>query len=616
LGEGADGSMTVERWKDVMRSAASFRSHIETIRAESDVKDQKELLLECVWRPILSAVSGLWGIAPMGHYHADIFTAPYQNGSVSGARLGIDLAYEIFSGAFRLRRPDVFQEMFTHLCYMTGLLGEYNRSVEERSDDFINTIERQSAFTLAINITEEYGDLIGLDGWKCVWAMLFELRDLKLLSGRGQRNILKESDPDMLSPKARLDFCRRMANLDSFDEVEGPPRKMSLMNFVFGSSGSIDGGGKIALAQGAYTRSTYRKEDDLIWDDLASSDEENERSPEYLSFPSESPRRLSSIGASFERQLMYESSLDNEIVGVTGLERIDVSLTNPNSTRARVRQRLSQLVNFDGLIAESRYLSEEGLSDELNSLVEIICDSSKMTSSSTYGTENNGAILGLPLSPASEAFAEILLCEIALKNRDRFALIWETILRAHYNSRLTYRHSRGREHGDEDHQPETIKLTSGIEKCVTGILRLCVRTSNRNMISNEVLSTLKILHPPLGLLWSPLELNLDKHLAEGLWRVVQNVDGLAQVNDDGWSGILGLAEWCATRGGLRSNDHNQNVGSLAEDDPSLQTFRSLHLILHAVELKNALRVERWPQIVRSVRCLVEAGERGQCPKLR
>ena len=190
------------------------------------------------------------------------------------------------------------------------------------------------------------------------------------------------------------------------------------------------------------------------------------------------------------------------------------------------------------------------------------------------------------------------------------------ILRAHYNSRLTYRHSRGRERGDEDHQPETIKLTSGIEKCVTGILRLCVRTSNRNVISNEVLSTLNILHPPLGLLWSPLELNLDKHLAEGLWRVVQNVDGLTQINDEGWSGILGLAEWCATRGGLRSSDPNQNAGSLAEDDPSLQTFRSLHLILHAAELKNALRIERWPQIVRSVRCLVEAGERGQCPKLR
>jgi hypothetical protein len=127
---------------------------------------------------------------------------------------------------------------------------------------------------------------------------------------------------------------------------------------------------------------------------------------------------------------------------------------------------------------------------------------------------------------------------------------------------------------------------------------------------------LKILHPPCALEWSPLELNLDKHLAEGLWRIVTNVDGLSNVNDEGWSGILGLAEWCATRGGLQSGACDAHSGGLAEDDPSLQAFRSLHLILHAVELKGSLKCDQWPRIVRTVRCLVEAGERGHCPKLR
>mgnify|MGYP000449625138 CR=1 FL=1 len=241
----------------------------------------------------------------------------------------------------------------------------------------------------------------------------------------------------------------------------------------------------------------------------------------------------------------------------------------------------------------------------------MIRDSSKKTSSNSQGSENEALAVGLPLSPASEAFAEILLCEIALKNRDRFTIVWN-ILSAHYNSRLTYRPSRGGEDADKEHQSEAIKLTPGIEKCVTGILRLCVWTSNRNMIANQVLPTLNILHPPLGaLIWSPLELNLDKHLAEGLWKICRNVDGLTQVDTEGWGGILGLAEWCATRGGLRSDQ----LGSLADDDPSLQAFRSLHLILHAVELKDSLQVYRWPHIVRSVRCLVEAGERGHCPKL-
>ena len=151
------------------------------------------------------------------------------------------------------------------------------------------------------------------------------------------------------------------------------------------------------------------------------------------------------------------------------------------------------------------------------SLVDMIRDSSKKTSSNSQGSENEALAVGLPLSPASEAFAEILLCEIALKNRDRFTIVWN-ILSAHYNSRLTYRPSRGGEGADKEHQSEAIKLTPGIEKCVTGILRLCVWTSNRNMIANQVLPTLNILHPPLGaLIWSPLELNLDKHLAEGMY---------------------------------------------------------------------------------------------------
>jgi len=636
--------MTGERWKDVMRSEASSSqsrsSERRIIQSDGGAKDLKELLLESSWQPILSAVSGLWGMVPWEVYQADVggggsgAAAPveHQNGTtLVGARLGIDLAYEILSGASNLSRHDILQDVFTNICYMSGLVSEYNRSTEDRAHTFLSSIEHQSALTVAVIIAEENGDTIGLDGWKFVWRMIFELRDFQLLSGgegrrqHGHPNVMKESDPDLLSPEARDGFCQRMAQWggDGYSEAEGGrPHKqqgMSLMSLVFGSSESLD-----ERKNGATPRSLHGKEEFLVWDDLASSDDEEEdehtarlgNDTEYLPFPSERYRRMLSIGASFENQLVYERTLDpGEIGGVTGLERIDVGHSTPNSSRARVRQRLSQLVDFHALISESRYLSEEGLSDTLNSLVEIISDSSKKTNIS--GASENGdkeASVELPLSPASEAFAEILLCEIALKNRDRFALIWNNILRAHYNSRLTYRPS----HGDkEGHQPETIKLTPGIEKCVSGILRLCIWASNGRdtSIANQVLSTLNILHPPLGaLIWSPLELNLDKHLAEGLWRISRNVDGLSQIDAEGWGGILGLVEWCATRGGLRSKIDDQ-LGNLAEDDPSLQAFRSLHLILHAVELKDSLQAYRWPQIVRSVRSLVEAGERGHCPKL-
>ena len=624
-----------------MRSTSCFDQSEQTpatiLRSERDEKDLKELLLESSWQPVLSAVLGLWGsgntISP---------TEKEDGASILGARLGIDLSYEMLAGASKLSRPDIFQDVFSSICYMSGLLSNYNKSTEERAQMFLNFIEQQSALTVAMNIAEENGNTIGLDGWKCAWGMLFELRDFQLLNGSGEGrrqqeqrgpNIIMETDPDLLSPMARDDFRSRMAHWE-YEEVEGEgsgrPARISLMSFMFGSSEKLNETGERSSS-----RSFHGKEEFVLWDDLASSDEEDDgdrehnSSPstatEYLPFPQEGSQRNLSIGASFENQLFIESTLGQEdIGGVTGLEQINPS-SLPLSLRARVRHRLSQLVDFYGLITESRYLSEEGLSDALNALVEIIYDSSKKTSrmivdGSEDGSEtrDNEECTNRPLSPASEAFAEILLCEIALKNRDRFALVWNNILRAHYNSRLTYRPSSHADDAKEEglgHPSETIKLTPGIEKCVTGILRLCVWTSNGRdtVIANQVLSTLKILHPPFGaLIWSPLELNLDKHLAEGLWRISRNVDGLSQINAEGWSGILGLVEWCATRGGLRSNDQ---LGSLAEDDPSLQAFRSLHLILHAVELKDSLQAYRWPQIVRSIRCLVEAGERGHCPKL-
>ena len=285
--------MTVERWKDVMRSASSFQSHEQTIKTGSDIKDLKELLLESSWQPILSAVSGLWGMVPLGH------AAPVTDQSgTTGSRLGIDLAYEMLSGSSNLSLS-IFQDLFTNICYMSGLLGEYNRSTDERTANFMKSIEQQSAFTVAVNIAEENGDIIGLDGWKSVWAMLFELRDQQLISGRRRPNVMKESDPDLLSSDARIDFCRRMANWDDdYDDVEGQSRKgMSLMSFVFGSSGSLEG--KNAPAQGGgYTRSSHGKEEHVIWDDLASSDEEDEHSSddsEYLSFPSQRSLKTSSI---------------------------------------------------------------------------------------------------------------------------------------------------------------------------------------------------------------------------------------------------------------------------------------------------------------------------------
>ncbi len=592
LGEGADGSMTVERWKDVMKNTSSFQT-----RHLQDTKDVKELLIESAWQPVLSAMSGLWGMIPTGVDNGD-FDIQDQNGTLQGARFGIDLANEILSGASGLGRHDIFQDLFINVCYMSGLLGNYNMSTEERAFCFVDSLERQGALIVAINTAVENGDIIGLDGWKYIWGMIFELRDLQLLSGKN----LKESDPDLLTAEFRIEFSRRLMQLDEPDVIKDTPRK-GLMSLVFGT-GSSENLSSQSTRRGSQ-QSLHGKEELLLWDDLASSDDEDEphlNHDEYASLPyyQRSPsRKFSSVGTAFENQLFNEMAYGNEDMPVTGLERIDSRQAELLSPRGRVRNRLANLVDFNGLISETRYFCDDGLSDTLNALIEIIRDSSKNVKANA-----EAAISGLPLSPASEAFAEILLCEIVRKNRDRFAFIWENILSAHYNSRLTYRPE-----GSAAAPEESMNLTPGIEKCVSGILKICIWASSRNVFANEVLPTLEILHPPLGAcVWSPLELNLDKHLSEGLWRICRNVDGLSQIDDKAWEGILGLLDWCASRGGIPSRD---NLGSLAEDDPSLQAFRSLHLMLHAEELKDVVPYG----VVKSIRSLVEAGERGHCPKL-
>ncbi len=390
--------MTIERWKDVMRSADRVR--LRSAKSRMDAKAVKELLLESSWQPILSAIFGLWGTGRRDVNDADIF-------SISRVRIGIDLAYDVLTGSSKLGRIDIFQDCFTNICSASGLFGEYNQTMKERAETFIKSFERQSAFSVAMNVAEENGDILGIAGWKCVWSMVLELRDLQLLSG--MTNIMKESDPDLLSTEARFLFNQKLSN--RYGEIEDgvqPRRGASLMSFVFGSSDSFVGGKNVNSNEGS-NPSLREKEDQLLWDDFASSDEDDERTLEFVTFPSELRKRFSSIGASFENQLLCENASDTVEATVTGLERLDISHANACSSRARVRRRLSKLIDFHSLIAESRYLSEEGLSDELNSLVEIIRDSSKKACNSKV-SENNGDGAAAPIiSPASEAFAEVLM---------------------------------------------------------------------------------------------------------------------------------------------------------------------------------------------------------------
>ena len=677
-GEGADGVMTIERWKDVLRN--SVVSKRDSDYFDGQIDDFKELILENVWLPVLSAIGGLW-VKP--HQYDSPETKSRSRLLVAqDARLGMDLAKEMLTGVRNLTRIDIFQQIFARICMFTGLLGDYMMNSVERTDIFIHSVERQSAVIIAIHTAIEAGDMIGLYGWKCVWALIFELRDLKLLDGSGKnqtnKSLIAEYDQDLLTPESRSQWlsilqkeCFNALGGDS-DGTENDERKPGFFGTVgralFGSDTEVKSKRKnesdLSSNDPPCQRTIHGKEELVIWDDLPESDIEDEevnendeiesmnesgnddsRQRQYFEYPRMIP---SSAGATFEHQLMKESQL-NDLSGppVTGLETLEDTKKFHLSHRARVRRRLALSCDFSSLVLETRFLDVEGIHNLLNALVELIQQIGNKENQSYTLDRSNSLDLSLssnlrpttsiefsgnleklrlsentsfnvPLSPASEALAEVLICEIALRNRDRISSLWKSILRQHYHHRLskqTNLHQSLKRQMTEPDISSTQNNSSlgdvGMEKCVTGLLRLCYSTLHRVDIVNDVLETLALLVPPKGgLLLSSSSLTLDKHLAEGLWRICRNVDDLRDINH-GWNGILGLMEWCAMKG---EQIYPRNVGrnnNLSEDDPALQAFRSIHLLLHSEILKNVVPLK----VVHCIRALISGGEKQQCPKL-
>lgn len=668
-GEGADGVMTVERWKDVLRGGVAKTPLIDgwnnknNNEAMKNREERVDLVIDNVWMSILSSIGGFWGMAGAVHASIDkggMIVAPtahgvhYQSGMLGarGARLGMDLAMEMMSGLRNRGRLDLFRHTFVSVCHYTGLLDDYSLDTTERTSNFVHSVERQSAVNVAISTAKESGDVLGYDGWVRVWGILFELRDLRLLGatkGSRQNNILMESDSDLLTSSARHEWnsllVKEMEEVTGAAGASGNDRSgqtsIGFFKALFGSDTDRSLSDPTNLSQSRdgsieLIRTPHGKEELMIWDDLTPSDDEDgnpddnidnddgvlQLDDNFIHMQNLSSPGMSSAGAAFESQLIHEDHLvyQHSETPVTGLETVEDTRAYQLSPRARVQKRLSLVCDFEGLISESRFLDKDGIHDLLSALVDIIRGRQNSTNFKTP------CFPVFPISPASEAFAEILLCEIALKNRDRISLIWNTVLRKHYVERLGVdglgaprQFDLSQEsQGDlrDGHAAQTTRATvltlPSIEKCATGLLRICCWTVHRDEIANDVISTLKVLCPPgRGRHW-PIggRLSLDKHLAEGLWRICRNVDALRQLNNEGWDALLGLVQWCATRGEHIPTSLG-HTGGLSEDDPALQAFRSIHLMLHATELKDVVPFG----VVGSIRSLIIGADKQNCPKL-
>jgi len=635
-GEGADGSMTVERWKDVLRGSAEEDLHPDECLSSSDAEDLSELVLEQVWMPIMSSISALWGVKDPVGKHRNLSVVSSDLGSTGmhgaqGARLGMDIAWEMLIGVRQLGRKDIFCNIFKYVCKCSGLL-DYSSNAVGRSWAFANSVEAQSAIIVALNIVHDASSEIDEEGWKYIWALIFELRDLKMLGGgvsRKGRGLLKESDSDLLRDGSRRDWTMKLLKKDRDGKTARRSSEGIFASVGRALFGSVEG----PVLEDTKDQSTievvrtiHGKEDLLVWDEIAPSDDEDESfahakgEESDIDFAVRTGDQLS-LGRKFENQLIKEDMIINRQreTPVTGLERVEDTRRTQISPRARVRKRLSKSCDFSGLVSDSRFMDDTSLCNLLGALLDLISQQSSNSENFSNDGKNNEdddesehkQTVKYPISPASETFAEVLICEIALKNRDRLAMLWHNHLGKHYYNKLDILLKTV----VESQQELMSRMSGPIEKSITGLLRISCFSMKRGEIVNDVLFTWSLLDSYLDGQKKNCILDLlDRHIGEGLWRITRCVDDSCMLSEKGRLGILSLVRWSVHRGSSLPSVSSTQIGrpiGLADDDPSIQAYRSLHYLLNVSEAKN----QTPPAVGCYLDLLVITGDRRNCPKL-
>lgn len=606
-GEGADGVMTFDRWKDVM----NVDSNVDQKIIITDVRI-KMLILENIWKPIMSAVKGFWTYEYCLDDTRKIFENDNRTLEFQSARLSVDLSITLMSSLKSLTRIDIFEDVFTDICLCTGLVGGYEKEFNHRASDIFYSTERQTAVVAAIYAMINFGDMLSVKCWLYGWLILLELRDLQLLGGKtatNERGIVFESDSDFLTMKSRKIWDMTLVNQVSL-ATRGPmisngkksnSRKGGFLgSLIFRSTTSNNfsetdvgiPGDELVSSTNKISSYSGGKDELVIWDDLTSSFDEDD----YDIKDDNSNSSFLSIGVLLEALLLNELDQVNHyvtITGVTGLETFDDRSQTNFSSRAKFRRRIIQLFDLRSVFSETRFYEIETVQQILQSLVDII--SGEMTS----------LMFQVQISPASEALLEVWLCEIALKNRDRIVNLWEAVLEDHYVRRL----------GDTcvEYHPLSISEIPGIEKCCTSLIRLTIHNLHRRNLNSRLLKLMESMCDPAGRLQklSSDALNFNRHISEGLWRICQDVEGIRALDDEGWASLLRMLNFCSSQGISFVVTAENGISSWSDDDPPIQAFRCMHILLHSHELRESIP----HSIVWCIRTLISNSIESFSPKL-
>jgi hypothetical protein len=196
--------------------------------------------------------------------------------------------------------------------------------------------------------------------------------------------------------------------------------------------------------------------------------------------------------------------------------------------------------------------------------------SSSTTTTTTTTTDTGlGAILGgavPPPSAATAAWLENVLVDIALRNRDRFVLLWP-LLRDHYTRGLNSKK----------------KLSYVVERRVVGVLKIVEQMLSRTAHAKALLSLLAALfvlpesaafrgsvQPTADPLSPSLLRDVAGQISTGLWRAVtRNVESLPRLGMAQWQVMFDILAFCSGSGGFAS----------------IKSFETLAWLLHEPRLR-------------------------------
>lgn len=445
-------------------------------------------------------------------------------------------------------------------------------TMEEFVANLMHSLPARAALGTLLQVVHNNPTYIG-SSWPVVLLALGYLRDASLLP----REMVRDGEADLLPPMARTEFEGRLSAIERKKYASSQPAKKST------SLLSLQGLGEALFGQSEPAKNDASRQDMALsngrWDagyedrdsfpfNLDSAGKDAETDPETIIMKDLSGSRSGTLDiADYDTQAFATAFGQlRELVSACGITSL------VSGTKFLSEQTLRMLVDALINLAEAEETSKQaanipaspvanrsrGASQDTrerartsSGIARDNCDSSEpldQLRSVTAIITNVCNDLPLP-SQATKAWLEMILVDIALRNRDRFTALWPS-LDTHYRRSLS---------GAD-------QLSYVAERRVVGIFKMAERMIARDALAAPMLSLLghvcispehAVFKTTQSSSTKPLGLRLQKEvsgqIAAGMWRLLtMNVASLPLLGLEQWQILFDIISTGAAAGGYAS----------------------------------------------------------------